>query len=259
MRQLTPLTSQQFANKAWQRYTGYNFAAGANVIPVVVSELAYLLPAMPLGFVRNPAAFQLVAITSLLPGTNWFVAPNGAWIGGYIPATLRGYPFCVAKKQGSSDLILCVDESSGLIVEAGLGEAFYDADGQPSQTVRDLLAFISEIENSLVVTQSLTDKLQAAGLIQPWPLSVNDGGKSIAVEGIHCINELALNETPDDVFLSLRQNGALLLAYAQLLSMNQLGKLQEAENRQTQLRNAAACYAPASAGFRLSDDVLRFD
>ena len=168
---LTAVTREQFANKAWKRPAGYTSAAKSNILPVVVSELAKLVPTIPLGFVKTEAVFQLVAITSLQPGANYFVAPDGRWLGEYVPATLRAYPFRLAKPQDREESVLCVDESSGLVVAAGQGEAFFDDAGAPSQVVKDILDLLSKFESSRVTTQAALDALQAAELIQPcsWP------------------------------------------------------------------------------------------
>lgn len=236
MNQFTAITPQQFANKAWQRATNYAFAAKVNVIPVVAAELANASPLFPLGFMQIDASFQLMAITSLLPGANLFVAPNGDWLGRYIPAVLRGYPFRLVKAQDKDKNILCIDEGSGLVVEAGRGEAFFDEAGHPARALKDMLDFISKIEVNRVVTQAAVDALQAADLIQKWPLSMQAGDRTVAVEGLYRIDETRLNAVTDDVFLSLRKAGGLPLAYAQLLSMNQLAMLQMAGDVQARLR-----------------------
>jgi hypothetical protein len=263
MSQFTAITPQQFANKAWQRYTGYAFAAKANAIPVVAAELANLVPALPLGFVQaNDGSFQLVAITSLQPGTNLFVAPKGDWIGQYIPAVLRCYPFLLRKAPDKDESIFCIDENSGLAVEPGKGEAFFDEAGRPAQALNDMLAFVSQVETSRVVTQAAVDALQAADLIQNWPLQMQNGGRTIAVEGLYRINEAMLNAVPSHVLLSLRAAGCLPLAYAQLLSMNQLAMLQTASDLQERLRGNIAQQPQkldGLAGFALSDSgTLKF-
>jgi len=137
--ELTVISKEIFSGKAWRRYTGYAFAAGETLIPLVVAELAQAVPAMPLGFVQSGKGFQLVAVTSLQPGGNLFVAPDGRWLGAYVPAALRGYPFRLVKPQDRADSVLCIDEASGLVVEGGQGETFFDEDGRPSKALRDAL------------------------------------------------------------------------------------------------------------------------
>ena len=231
-----------------RRYTGYAFAAGGNLIPLVAAELVQAVPAMPLGFVQSGEGFQLVAVTALQPGANLFVAPDGRWLGAYVPAALRGYPFRLVKPQDRADSVLCIDKASGLVVEAGQGETFFDEDGQPSKALRDVLELLSQVERSRMATQAAVDALAAASLIQPWPLSIKQNEKNVAVTGLYRIDEPALNALGDEAFLSLRRSGALPVAYAQLLSMNQLSVLQRLSQIQAKLKAPTPSVVKISRG-----------
>ena len=80
---------------------------------------------------------------------------------------------------------------------------------------------------------------------QPWPqpgsfspgrltLKAEQGER--AITGLHRIDEVALNALADDVFLKLRKASALPIAYAQMLSMGQLGMFEHLAKLQAQLR-----------------------
>lgn len=248
MSQLTAITPEKFATKAWWPYTSYAFAARFSTLPVVVSELASLVPSMPLGFIRAGDSFQLVAITSLQRGTNMFVSLDGNWIGDYIPATIRSYPFNLVKLTDSENRVVCFDEGSDLLVDAGQGEAFYDADG-PSPALKAILSFLYDTETSRVQTQRLVDALQAAEVIRPWGFSLLQLGQTGQAEQteqaeldqpeqtevLYRIDESALNTLSDDAFQFLRRAGALPLVYAQLFSMNQLAMLSRGAEIQAKL------------------------
>lgn len=262
--QPTIITRERFASKAWWRHTSFVFASRSHIIPVVVSELSSLVPSMPLGFVKTGESFQLVAITSLQPGTNLFVASDGNWVGDYIPAVVRAYPFRLVKPQGSEDSVLGFDETSDLLVDAGQGEPFFDEDG-PSPALKAILSFLSETEASRVQTQRLVDVLQKADLIRPWPLGLQQGGQTVPVQGLYRIDEDVLNALPDEVFHPLRDAGALPLAYAQLFSTNQFGMLPKAVEVQTRMREQLQARAMdqtqgvADMGFELSKgETLKF-
>lgn len=248
MPKLSAISSDPFAAKAWKRVTSYQFAAQLNLIRVVAAELSHLVPAMPLGFVQNGGAFELAAICSLQPGTNLFVAPDGRWLGGYIPAALRGYPFRLVKVEGRDDSILCIDEESGLVVEAGQGEPFFDDSDAPAQTVKDILHFLMQVERNQLTTQAAVEALRAAGLMQPWPINLQQGDQVVPVAGLFRVDEAALNALPDEDFLKLRSSGAFAVAYAQLLSMNQLGVLERLGQLQAQLKAQAAAQIKAPSG-----------
>ena len=240
MTKLIAISKDTFADKAWLKTPGYGFAAKLATIPAVAAELPSLVPAMPLGFVRDGSRFDLVAICSLAPSANLYVAPDGRWLGGYVPALLRSYPFRLAKVQGREDSILCMDEDSGAIVSAGQGVPFFDASGETAPALKDMLNLLTQIERSGIATQAAIAALDSAGLIQPWPLRLQQGSQPAAtVDGLFRIDEAALNALSEESFLKLRGNGAFAVAYAQLLSMHQLGLLQRLDQVQTELKAQA--------------------
>lgn len=236
MTEFLAINPERHANKVWKRYTSYAFAARETVIPLLGAELSKAVPALPIGFTRDQDRYQLVAVTSLRPGENLFVAPGGQWLGAYIPAALRGYPFRLVQPEGAEQAILCIDEASGLVVEAVQGgEAFFDDQGQPSPVLKSVLDFLSQLERSRAVTQQAVNALAAAHLITPWALNLKQGEQTVPVTGLYRIDEAALNALDNDAFLKLRQAGALLVAYAQLLSMNQLAVLERLAQMKGQL------------------------
>lgn len=257
------ISAENLSGKAWRRSPGYAFAAGETLIPLVVAELTQAVPAMPLGFIQSGLGFQLVAVTSPQPGANLFVAPDGRWLGAYVPAALRGYPFRLIKPQDRADSVLCIDEASGLVVEAGQGEAFFGEDGRPSKALSDVFEILSKAERSRVATQAAVDALAAANLIQPWLMGIKQGEQNIPLAGLYRTDEAALHALENEAFLTLRRSGALPLAYAQLLSMNQHVVLQQLILFQAKLKAPAPSVVQKFAGLRgvgLSQDdgTLKF-
>ncbi len=229
------ISKENCADKSWKRPAGYGFAAGYATVPVVAAELPSLVPSMPLGFARNGDAYDLVAICSLHPSTNLYVAPDGRWLGGYVPALLRSHPFRLARVQGQENSILCVDEEA--IAGQNQGSPFFDNTGDASQTVKDILNMLMQIERSGITTRFAIAALDSAGLIQPWPLKIQQEGlPDSTVEGLFRVDEPAINALSEADFLKLRGNGAFAVAYAQLLSMHQLSLLQKLSQVQAELK-----------------------
>ena len=115
--QLAVVSKERHALKKWQRANGYSFAARQAVVPIVAAEMASASHAMPLAFVQDNDRFSLVGLLSVAPGTNLFVGPSGQWLGSYVPAAFRSYPFRMVRAEGSDGLMLAVDETSGVVVE----------------------------------------------------------------------------------------------------------------------------------------------
>jgi hypothetical protein len=234
--QLAAVTRDGHASKRWQRPSGYSFASAEAVVPLAAVELASAVHSMPLAFAKEADRFLLVAVLALTPGTNLYVGPNGQWLGAYVPATLRGYPFRMVRTEGSDQLVLAVDESSGLIVDDGAsGEPFFEAEGNPSPSVTAIVNFLSQTEASRKQTDHSVAALAEAGVIEPWPIKINAGEGEHDVQGLHRVDEAALNALSDEAFGKLRRAGALSIAYGQLFSMTNINMFPQLARMQAQL------------------------
>lgn len=218
------LSRNLHAGKRWLRHSSYRFAAQDAVIPLVAQELPKAIMSLPVGFVATGGGFVPVAVQGLAPGQNLFVAPDGRWLAAYTPAAYRGYPFQLAHAENGQQ-VLCFDEESGLISDGPQGEPFFDEDSNPSKGVAEVMNFLTQIQANRVLTDRVCALLQHHGLIQPWPLKVQEAGGERIVEGLYRIDEAALNALPADAVVALRNGGALPMAYCQLLSMQHLARL----------------------------------
>ena len=144
MSQFVVVSRERHSAKRWRRPDQFRFAAGDALAPAIGAELSRLAPTTPLAFVEQAGQFELAAVLSLTPGKNMFVGPDGRWLGGYVPALYRAYPFRVQSREGADEAVLCVDEDSELVVDGERGgEAFFDlmapvagAEGDPGLSHR---------------------------------------------------------------------------------------------------------------------------
>ena len=102
------------------------------------------------------------------------------------------------------------------------GNAFFDDQDQPTQAIKDILNFLIPSRGQPGSHPGAVNALADAGLITPWEINLKQGEKVVPVEGLFRVDEAALNKLDDEDFLAVRKAGGLALAYAQLLSMNQL-------------------------------------
>jgi len=160
--------------------------------------------------------------------------------------------------------VLCIDTESGLVVDgsAAAGEEFIGPDGNISPALKAVLDFLNELERSRRATDLAVAALAEAGIIQPWPIKLKAEQAERAITGLYRIDEVALNGLTDDVFLKLRKaSGALAIAYAQMLSMGQLGMFEHLARLQAQLRPPLLSALPENIDslFELpGDDIVRF-
>lgn len=224
----------------FQRYTHYAFAAQDAMAPLVQQELVKACMHLPVAFIQQGAHFCPAAVQGFLPGQNLWLGADGRWEGGYVPAVYRSHPFALLPNE-AGQMLLCVDADSGLL-HASQGEALFDAEGQPTQAVKDVLGFLEQVAGNRRVTLALCDALAQQQLIQPWPLRVQTAQGEQAIGGLFRIDEAALNRLEAPALKALQDCGALSMAYMQLLSMQHLATL-----AQRAQRLSAQKAAPASA------------
>ncbi len=247
MVKLVVVDREKHAGKGWRQPTGYAYAATQAVIPLLGAEFASAALAMPIAFVEQAGRYMAVGVMSPTPGRNLFIGPSGQWLGGYVPASLRGYPFLLLRAEGGEKMILCVDEDSGLIVDADADtQKFFEEDGAPSAAVTATVNFLQQLEHSRVVADLAVATLAEAGLFAPWPLTVVVDNQPQEVKGLHRVDEAKLAALDDEAFLKLRKSGALPLAYMQLLSMGQVALFTQLSRLQQQLAPAPAHAKPLS-------------
>ena len=129
------------------------------------------------------------------------MAPKGEWFTGYVPATLRTYPFSLLASAGGEPT-LCVDEDSGLVVPADdKTEKFFNADGSLSAPVSEVLKLLRHVDENRIFTNQAVVALSDAGVIKGWNLIVPVGDRQVPVGGLYSVDEAALNEL-DDAALS---------------------------------------------------------
>lgn len=252
------VSRERHASKRWQRYSSYSFAATDAVAPLVIPELAKACMSLPLGFIAADEGYIPVAIQGLTPGTNLWVAPNGQWLGGYVPAVYRSYPFRLANTDDGKQ-VLCILENSGLLSDTE-GEAFFDDSGEPTQAVKDVLNFLTQVAGKQQATQRACAALQKHNLIKPWPIQLNTDAGSQTIEGLHTVDEAALNQLPAEALLELRDAGALPMAYCQALSTQHLQKLGQLLQHQA-AQDTAALQDPGGEldlEFLSDTDTIRF-
>ena len=235
------LSPSRHRHLRWRRFNSYVHANRNSLVGLAAAEVSKAALALPLTFTNQQGQWSLCALLGFVPGQNLYVTPDGQWIGAYIPATLRAHPFHLGWE--GTDANLCIDEDSGLLVSDGSGEPIFSEKGGLSDSVEQVWNFLSQTADSLLALEEACGVLAAAGVIEPWPISVQTAEGSRPLSGLHRINEAALNGMDDATFGNLRRAGVVGVAYAQLLSMGNLADL----GKLAPARADAWAYADAAA------------
>jgi hypothetical protein len=263
MTNMIPVSPSRHADKGWHSPSNLAFASSQAGVPLVGAEFAKAAISMPIAFAEQAGRFFPLAVMSPIVGQNLFIGPGGQWLGGYVPAALRSYPFGLSRAAGAEEFTLYIDEDSGLVVEPdGTSQPFFGADGKPSAAVKAVMASLGEFERNRSRTEMAIAALAEVGVIEPWSLQMRVSGQVTPVGGLFRTSQAAINALDDAAFLKLRHAGVLPLAYMQLLSMSQMPVFDNLSLTQQQLAQTHQQRQIASLDEifeRASGETLRFN
>lgn len=256
------VTRERHAGLYWQKVTDFSFARKNVVVPLAAREFPKALLSLPLGFAPEGDGYMSVALTGLLKDQNLLVGKDGEWLGEFVPAFYQCYPFRLGH-AGKEDNVLCIDEGSGLVQQDASGERFFTDAGSPSPALSEAFSALLQLESDRNVSQRICAQLQQHRLIQPWPIQVrNVDGQMLRVDGVFRIDEAALQNLSSTALAELRDSSALLLAYCQLLSMQQLrqlGRLAGLQYKIQQLRGGPKAVPLPGIGIFEDSGTISFD
>ncbi|MES1929115.1 hypothetical protein SADO_07662 [Salinisphaera dokdonensis CL-ES53] len=136
-------------------------------MPLVFDEIVEAAKHFPIVFPASRAKTKPVALLGLRRARNHFVAEDGRWQAGYVPAFLRRYPFVFGRhgNAGARHLTVMLDRKAPHL-DRSEGQPLFDrpagsttASGAPtamSQTVQDAVAFLSRYQEA---ADQVTDRM----------------------------------------------------------------------------------------------------
>jgi hypothetical protein len=267
MANLVPVSRGTHGDKVWRRLQTYSFAARQHYVPIGGLEFGRVVPVMPIAFMEISGQLQPIAVLSLEPGSNVFVASDGRWLAPYLPILFATYPFRLLRQEGTDKFSLWVDSDADHLGDAAHStELYYDQEGQLAPRTKAVFDLLATFEQNRIHTAAAVATLAEAGVLRPWELKVKDGGAETIVRGMQRVDEVALGNLEDSAFLRLRKSHAIPIAYAQLLSMQQLAVFSQLKQLRSRIaglpvapKEAATSPQTGDAFTMVDPDILRFD
>lgn len=205
--------------------TSFAFARKANSLYVAGVEFADAGREYAIVFTRGSSqAIVPVVMLGLRARENLFVGAEGQWLGDYVPAFVRRYPFVLAERSGQA-LGVCIDEAfAGLNDQEG--EPLFDARGNNTPFLQNALDFLGRYQQEYLRTESFCRRLEQAGVLTEMDAKADlVDGRSFTVGGLLVVDEKKLMALPDAVALSLFRSGELHLVSLHLASLANMKKL----------------------------------
>lgn len=195
---------------------GYSYAATEALIPLVLHEIPEAAREFPIIFPNNGQDMPC-ALVGLEPGQNAYVGEDGRWLGTYVPAHLRRYPFRFGSVAGRADLLLAFDPDAPHF-SGDEGQPVFSIDGKVSPAVERRVNLLKRVQAEAATTRELVQQLRAAGVLADRTITIRRQGEpEQRISGLQGVDDQKLAALSDVDFTNLRR-GALPLAYAQLLS-----------------------------------------
>ena len=236
---LEPINQQQHGTKKLVAIENAPHIAQAHAIPVTVDEFALLQRTFPIVFSvgDNPVPLALMGLNE---GVNTYLDDKGMLTEPvYLPAYLRRYPFLLAQLQeGSDELSLCVDPTSGVIGDGPDGEPIFEGD-QPSARIKEILDFCEQFEAAGQRTGAFMGELVKSGLLMDGEVAIQPEGfdQPFVYRGFRMVDEEKIRNLRGDELRKMNQNGMLPLIFAHLFSLSQM--------RDVFARQMQQCKAPS--------------
>lgn len=204
----------------------FGFAAGANLIPALVEEFGAAAPFMPIAFLPGADKPAAVFVAGFKPGKNLFVDAAGGWVGGYLPAYLRRYPFIMGDVP-SAQPILCVDESFEAIGRSEGTRLFSEA-GEAEAALSQALALAEGYRQGALRSDAFCATLQRLHLFRSVTLDAKQpDGELTVVHGLMVVDEDAFNALGDADLRELHAQRYLRPIFEHLASLAVISRLSQ--------------------------------
>ncbi|MDB9958629.1 SapC family protein [Oceanospirillaceae bacterium] len=235
--QLVPVTLEAHRSLKVLPWSNFNFAKGFHMASVMVHEFVRAAAVYPIVFLEDDkTSFKPVVMIGLEAGANLFVSDDGQWHASYVPAIIRRYPFALVKHADAdaNQFTVYLDKASKLFNET-TGEALFDEQGEPTQVIKNVKAYLSELQRMEVFTTAFCDFLKTNDLLTPLSMQVVASDQQQKITGSYVINEERLNNLSDTLFLNIKAKGYLPAIYAHLTSLSQIERLAMLQKVQTSI------------------------
>ena len=219
----TPVNRSRHSTLSVKVGSNYGFAADVNSVPLMAAEFSQVASEMTIVFAGQGDNLIPAVLLGVRENENLYVDASGKWLGKYVPAFLRRYPFVFSSSDDGQNFTLCVDESFEGVNNDGRGERLFDADGEQTQYLKSVLGFLQAYQVQFQRTQALTRKLKELNLLEPMQaqFSLRDG-RNLMLSGFQVVNRERLKALPSDQVLIMFAQDDLELIYLHLQSLRNL-------------------------------------
>jgi len=237
---VSPVSPERHGDLFIEGGLNYDFAKKVNSVPLAAVEIPFAAREYTVVFAGAGDDVVPVAILGIKDNENLYITDEGGWDAKYIPAFVRRYPFVFSKREDT--YTLCIDESFDGCNREGRGERLITEQGERTPYLEKLMGFLQDYQRNTHRTTAYGNKLKELDLLEQKAATFTlANGEKISLKGFMAISREKLNALPAETLRELAQTGELEVAYAHLLSMNNLSlMLERGSNRSKQEATTAS-------------------
>lgn len=249
--QAVPVSAEQHRNWAVKPNVDYSFARQVNSVPATTVEFSRAALEYVLVFASDNQHVMPAAILGIQNKQNNYIEKSGKWLGRYIPAFVRRYPF-VFSSADDKNFTLCVDGSFKGWSKEGKGQRLFDDKGGRTEFLEGILKFLQQYQTEFQRTRRFCQKLKSLDLLAPVHAQfTTPGGQRRSLSGFMAVNREKLKKLPAGKLAKLASTDELELIYLHLQSLNHFeGLISQATSKTSAAtpRRAKPSAAPAGKG-----------
>ena len=227
-RDVVPLSRERHGNWFIDMGQGYEFASATNSIYVAGKEFPIASREYPIVFAKDRQENLVpVAMLGLRQDQNLMIAANGSWLGSYIPAYIRRYPFILANAgRQANSYAVCIDESYSGFNTIGEGERLIKGNGEYGEILSNSVKFLEEFHKHSEITSTFCKAVNAAGLVESMQanFSMKSGG-NFSLAGLYCVARNKIKGMSAEQLKQFADRDYLDLLFLHIYSLSNMDKL----------------------------------
>ncbi|WP_170018350.1 SapC family protein [Campylobacter sp. RM16190] len=138
---------------------------------------------------------------------------------GYIPASLKNYPFLLGNADGKR--VLCVDMDSDHLSENDKGERLFGDDENKSEFLDKVIVALKNYDSDFKRTQLMMEELKKSGILINKELNLKVADENyVLIKGFSVVSRSKLNELDDKTLAMFVRNGYMDLINIHLSSLS---------------------------------------
>ena len=220
---------------------GFSFAADTNSVFVAATEFGVVAREHTIVFARDGSGKAVPAVLlGLQRDKNLLVDGDGRWLGTYVPAYLRRYPFILASPSADSvEFTVCIDEAYSGFNTVREGERLIEENGEQGELLSKSVKFLQDFHQHTIATNKFCEIIDNAGLLDSMQANISlNSGASFSLSGFFSVTRDKLKQLPAERLKEFLDNGYLDLIYAHMQSLVNIDKLMQIF--EARLQNEAA-------------------